>query len=93
MHSVEEGNVKTGEGKAKVDEHVECAKRSARVAKARINIEFALAVRKLKEELEAVLCAQVDEVRAKAVGAVEEIDEAVAGVKRKHEAMEKANEA
>ncbi|KAG8962972.1 hypothetical protein FRC00_008244 [Tulasnella sp. 408] len=93
MDSVEELNVKAGEGKAKVDEYVECAKRSASLAKARIDIEFVLAVRKLKEELEAVLRAQVDEIRAKVVGAVEEIDEVVAGVKRKREAMEEANEA
>lgn len=75
MDSVEELNVKAGEGKAKVDDYVECAKRSASLAKARIDIEFVLAVRKLKEELEAALRAQVDEIRAKAVGAVEEIDE------------------
>ncbi|KAG8935304.1 hypothetical protein FRC01_003055 [Tulasnella sp. 417] len=92
MDSVEELNVKASEGKAKVDEHVECAKRSASLAKARIDIEFVLAVRKLKEELEAVLRAQLDDIRAKAVGAAEEIDEVVAGVKRKHEALEEADE-
>lgn len=74
MDNVEELNVKAGEGKAKVDEHVE-------------------SVRKLKEELEAVLRAQVDEIRAKTVGAMEEIDEVVAGVKRKHEALDEADEA
>ncbi|KAG9021176.1 hypothetical protein FS837_007507, partial [Tulasnella sp. UAMH 9824] len=54
-----------------------CCRRfkTASLAKARIDIQFILAVRKLKEELEAVLRAQVDEIRAKTVGAMKEIDE------------------
>lgn len=75
MDCVEELNVKAGEGKTKVDEYVECAKRSATLAKARIDIEFFLAVRRLKEELEEALQAQIDEIRAKGVGAAEEINE------------------
>ncbi|KAG8947002.1 hypothetical protein FRC04_011299 [Tulasnella sp. 424] len=55
--------------------------------------EYVESVRRLKEELEVALRAQIDEIRAKGAGAAEEINEVVAGVKRKREASEEVEEA
>ncbi|KAG9019862.1 hypothetical protein FRB90_003453 [Tulasnella sp. 427] len=50
--------------------------------------EYVESVRKLKEELEAALRAQIDEIKSIGVSAAETIDEVVAGVKRKHHVLD-----